>query len=74
MRAILCMAIAACGFGCASVDRIERRAAQHEAKAAQLEASGDFASATKEREAAAKQYSKANSRRGFEEALPIVYR
>jgi hypothetical protein len=74
MKTIVCMLIAAGTIGCASANRIERGAARHEARATQLEKAGDLANATKERDAAAKQYSKANSRRGFENAMPIVFR
>jgi hypothetical protein len=74
MKKILCMVIAVGGIGCASVSRIERSGANHEARAAQLDAAGDTKNASKERDAAAKQYSKANSRRGFENVMPIVFK
>ena len=74
MKKILCFAIAAVAMGCASVDRIERSGARHDERAAQLDAAGDHTNASKERASAQKQYSKANSRRGFEDVMPIVFR
>jgi hypothetical protein len=62
------------GVGCASANRIERGAERHEARAQQLEPAGNTQDASIERNAAAKQYSKANTRRGFENAMPIVFR
>lgn len=59
--------------GCASADRIERGAARHQARAAELSNEGRHEEASKERAAAEKQSSKANSRRGFEDAMPIVF-
>ena len=75
MRPLTLLALAGVGLlGCASANRIERSADRHEAQAKQLEANGNTREATKEREAAAKQYSKANSRRGFEDVMPVVLR
>jgi len=65
--------VAAAIGGCASANRIERGAAAHEAAAKRLEAEGNYREAAKEREASAKQYEKANSRRGFEDAMPIAF-
>jgi hypothetical protein len=65
--------LVAAPLGCASVDRIERGAQRHEARANELDAKGQFRAASKERDAADKQYSKANSRRGFEDAMPVIY-
>jgi len=74
MRKRWAAAIAAIGLcGCASSGRIERGAENHQARANQLEARGDFYHATKERDSAAKQYEKANTRRGFEDVLPVVF-
>jgi hypothetical protein len=58
---------------CASASRIERGGDRHEARARQLDEQGDYRAASKERVAAEKQYSKANTRRGFEDAMPIVF-
>jgi hypothetical protein len=74
MKKVMCMVIAVGAVGCASVDRIERSGDRHEARAKELEAAGDTVNASKERASAAKQYSKANSRRGFEDAMPIVFK
>ncbi|MGZ3405192.1 MAG: hypothetical protein ACXVAN_02025 [Polyangia bacterium] len=75
MRRISLLVIAAAALlgACASSNRIERSADRHEARARQLDEKGDFHAATKERKAAAKQYSKANTRRGFEDAMPVVF-
>ena len=58
---------------CASANRIERGGERHEARARQLDEQGNFHAASKERDAAVKQYSKANTRRGFEDAMPIAF-
>lgn len=71
-RTILMFALAL--GGCASVSRIERSAERHEARANQLAAAGDTAGASKERASAEKQFSKANSRRGFEDVMPVVFK
>jgi outer membrane murein-binding lipoprotein Lpp len=73
MKKILWMAIAIGGIGCASASRIDRSADRHEARAQKLENEGNVQEATKERQAAAKQYSKANTRRGFEDQMPIAF-
>lgn len=70
---MLCILITVGVFGCSSANRIERSANRHEAKAQQLAAAGDYANASKERKSAAKQYSKANTRRGFEDVMPVVF-
>jgi hypothetical protein len=64
------IALALCG--CASSARIERSAQKHQAHAQELAARGDVYDATKEQQAAQKQWSKPNTRRGFEDVLPIV--
>ena len=74
MKTFVCLLLAAGTVGCSSANRIERSAERHEARATELDKAGDHAEATKERGAAAKQYSKANSRRGFEDVMPIVFR
>ena len=74
MKRRSCLLVVVGLFGCASADRIERAAARHEARADALASEGDYVAASKERVAADKQYSKANSRRGFENAMPIVFR
>jgi hypothetical protein len=57
------IAIVALGvIGCASPQRIERDAAAHEARAAQLEGEGDYYHADKERAVAQKQRDKAAER------------
>ncbi len=66
-----CVAAAMLG-GCASANRIERSAQRHEARARQLDAQGEPDAAAKERRAAAKAYSKANTRRGFEDVMPVA--
>jgi hypothetical protein len=58
---------------CASASRIDRSAAQHEARAKQLAKDGDWQAANKEHRKAEKQAEKANSRRGFEDAMPVVF-
>jgi coenzyme F420-reducing hydrogenase gamma subunit len=59
---------------CASASRIDRSAANHEARAKQLAKDGNWEAASKERQKAAKQAEKANSRRGFEDAMPVVFK
>ena len=58
---------------CASAARIDRSADAHAAKAKQLAADGKWHAASKEQARADKQASKANTRRGFEDAMPIVF-
>lgn len=59
---------------CASASRIDRSAARHEERAEQLAKEGNWQAASKERQSATKQSEKANSRRGFENVMPIVFR
>jgi outer membrane murein-binding lipoprotein Lpp len=59
--------------GCASAARVERSAQRHQEHAQELAARGDTAGASKEQQAADKQWSKANSRRGFENTIPIAF-
>jgi hypothetical protein len=59
---------------CASSARIERSADAHAAKAKELSADGQWRAASKEQAKADKQASKANTRRGFEDAMPIVFK
>jgi hypothetical protein len=74
LKLSLLLIAAAVGLGaCASANRIERGGDRHEARAQKLEEKGDSRAATKERKAATKQYSKANTRRGFENAMPVVF-
>jgi hypothetical protein len=67
-----------CGFivglaACSSANRIERNADLHAVRAKELAADGHMMSASKERETADKLYSKANTRRGFEDVMPVVF-
>lgn len=74
MRRIAWLVLVVASLGaCASANRIERGADRHEARARQLDQQGDFYAASKERDAAAKQHSKANTRRGFENAMPVAF-
>lgn len=74
MLRILCLVLAVAGLSaCATANRIERGADRHEARAKQLDEQGNSRAATKEREAAAKQHSKANTRRAFADAMPVVF-
>ncbi len=74
MRRVIGIAIAIVGLcGCSSANRIERGAMRHEQRAEKLQAEGKVQAASKERKAAEKQYSKANTRRGFENAMPIAF-
>jgi hypothetical protein len=59
MRTALLLLLASC----ASPQKIEDGARRHEAEARRLEQSGDYAQAQKERDAAWKQYRKAEARR-----------
>ena len=67
-----------CGFivglaACSSANRIERSADLHALRAKEFAADGYTKSASKERETADKLYSKANTRRGFQDVMPIVF-
>ena len=60
MRRGLIAALLALGWvGCASPQRVEKSAMRHEERAVQLEAEGRYHEAQEEREAAAKQRTKA---------------
>lgn len=72
MRRILVCGLLTLG-GCASATRIERSADARSVKAKQLAREGHWQAASKEQAAADKLYSKANTRRGFEDAMPIVF-
>ena len=73
VRKILLLAVAVTLGACASSARIQRSADRHEARAKELEAAGDTVGASQERVSAAKQTSKANTRKGFEDAMPVVF-
>jgi hypothetical protein len=74
MRRILWLVLVVVPLGaCASANRIDRGADRHQARALQLDEQGHTRAATKERQAANKQSSKANTRRAFEDALPVVF-
>jgi hypothetical protein len=64
-------ALALCG--CASPSRIERNAERHQERSQELAARGDQRDATREQRKAEQQWSKANTRRGFADVLPIVF-
>jgi hypothetical protein len=59
----IAIAIVWLAAGCASAQRIEEGAMRHDAEARTAEAQGDYARAQKERDAAWKQYRKAEARR-----------
>lgn len=71
-RHILLGALLALG-GCASAGRIDRKADAHAAKAKELASEGQWHASSKEQAKADKLSSKANTRRGFEDAMPIVF-
>ena len=71
-RLLLCAF--AVGLGaCSSANRIERSADLHDVRAKELAANGHMTSASKERQTANQLYSKANTRRGFQDVMPIVF-
>ena len=72
-RHILWVALAGLS-ACASSARIERSADAHAAKAKELAADGQWRAASKEQAKADKKTSEANTRRGFEDAMPIVFK
>jgi hypothetical protein len=70
-RILLCAFV---GLGaCASANRIDRQSAMHSVKAKELADAGFPEAASKERSEADKLSSKANTRRGFENVMPVVF-
>ncbi len=70
-RILFCALI---GLGaCSSANRIERDADLHAVNAKQLAANGYLQSASKEQEKADQLASKANTRRGFQDVMPVVF-
>lgn len=70
-RILLCASLAL--GACASANRIDRKADGHAARAKQLAHEGQWKAASKEQHKAEKASSKANTRRGFEDAMPVVF-
>jgi outer membrane murein-binding lipoprotein Lpp len=71
-RVIIAATVATALSGCASSQQIEEVAYRHERQAAQLETRGDYGKAASERNAATKQFQKAERRR-TEEATVRSY-
>ncbi|HEY2743629.1 MAG TPA: hypothetical protein VGL86_03360 [Polyangia bacterium] len=71
-RRILFCALVGLG-ACSSANRIERNADMHAVRAKELAANGYLRSASKEQEKADKLASKANTRRGFEDVMPVAF-
>jgi outer membrane murein-binding lipoprotein Lpp len=59
--------------GCASANRIQRSSEYHAERSHQLAIEGNYHAASKEQQSAEKLASKANTRRGFEDVMPIVF-
>jgi hypothetical protein len=59
--------------GCSSANRIERSSEYHAEKSRQLATDGYANAASKEQQKADKLASKANTRRGFQDVMPIVF-
>ena len=72
MGRILIGALVASAVGCASSAEIRRGAYEHQASAEYYEAHGDYYRAAHEREAANKQFAKAQ-RRAYDEAYNRAY-
>ena len=71
-RSILLSALLGLG-ACASADRIDRKADSYAVRAQQSAADGNVKAASKEQKKADKLASKANTRRGFQDVMPIVF-
>jgi hypothetical protein len=73
MRHLILLGAAVALGACASANRIERGADADAARAKQLAHEGQWKEASKLQAKAEKETSKANTRRGFEDVMPIVF-
>lgn len=69
----LCLLLGGLAAGCASPERIRESGYRHLQEASRLEARGDYARAAREREAANKQFRKAEAR-AYDQARMGYYR